>query len=381
MMLRNDRRLGVRNGNRGVVLDVDPDERTMRVQLARGAVDVPARYVDAGHVGLAYAMTVNKAHGTTCDATMMLGDDLLYRELAYEAMSRGRKENRIYMSRATMAELDLQLEDGPHARTVDAGDPIDILAAGLERRRNKHLALDSIASVPLEAWSTSDLLAERNRVRSVLDQAPPDRSADLAALDEVATRGRDEGAGDEAFGRRAGIPQATAEGTPPARRHAADPAAQPRPLRTAGRRLDREIAALHASQHRRASHLAAHRADRIELDAIGEVLDERLRQQTNRAVADPPSYITKILGPRPASGAKDRAWVRAVVAIERYRVEHDITDRRTAIGPEPTSTGAPSIGTGSTTPSVMRSTPWTRRGERSTSPCCRRPRRRLSASS
>ena len=25
MMLRNDRKLGVRNGNRGVVLDVDPD--------------------------------------------------------------------------------------------------------------------------------------------------------------------------------------------------------------------------------------------------------------------------------------------------------------------------------------------------------------------
>ena len=78
---------------------------------------MPARYVDAGHVGLAYAMTVNKAHGMTCDATMMLGDDLLYRELAYEAMSRGRKDNRIYMSRATMGELDLQLEDGPHVRT------------------------------------------------------------------------------------------------------------------------------------------------------------------------------------------------------------------------------------------------------------------------
>jgi hypothetical protein len=79
MMLRNDRTLGVRNGNRGVVVEVDPEERTMRVQLRRGIVDVPARYVDAGHVGLAYAMTVNKAHSMTCDATMLLGDDLLYR--------------------------------------------------------------------------------------------------------------------------------------------------------------------------------------------------------------------------------------------------------------------------------------------------------------
>jgi hypothetical protein len=27
--------------------------------------------------------------------------------------------------------------------------------------------------------------------------------------------------------------------------------------------------------------------------------------------------------------------VRAVIAIETYRVEHDITDRRSALGPEP----------------------------------------------
>ena len=116
MMLRNDRtaRRAQRQPGRS------PRRRPRTAHDASAArlaaiVDVPATYVDAGHVGLAYAMTVNKAHGTTCDATMMLGDDLLYRELAYEAMSRGRKDNRIYMSRATMSELDLQLEDEPHA--------------------------------------------------------------------------------------------------------------------------------------------------------------------------------------------------------------------------------------------------------------------------
>ena len=65
MMLRNDTRIGIRNGNRGVILDVDPDERTMRVRLPRGEVDLPTRYLDAGNVGLAYAITVNKAHGMT----------------------------------------------------------------------------------------------------------------------------------------------------------------------------------------------------------------------------------------------------------------------------------------------------------------------------
>ena len=36
-----------------------------------------------------------------------------------------------------------------------------------------------------------------------------------------------------------------------------------------------------------------------------------------------------------ARGVTDRAWVSAVVAVEKYRVEHDIADRRAAIGPEP----------------------------------------------
>ena len=100
-------------------------------------------------------------------------------------------------------------------------------------------------------------------------------------------------------------------------------------------RLDHEIAALHASQHGRASHLVAYRAQHVELDAIGDVLDERLRQQTNRVVQDPPTYITKTLGPRPNDRAKDRVWVRAVVEVERYRLEHGVTDGRTTIGPEP----------------------------------------------
>jgi hypothetical protein len=336
MMLRNDTRIGIRNGNRGVILDVDPDQRTMRVRLPRGEVDLPTRYLDAGNVGLAYAMTINKAHGMTCDATMMLGDDLLYRELAYEAMSRGRKENRIYMSRGTTTELDLRLEDGPHARILEAEDPIDILAAGLERRRNKQLALDSISSVPLDAWSTSDLVAERKRIRGVLEEAPPDRSADLTALSK--SRRETER---KLHQQHRSVAELETRKRPRKERRLPDV-----DLINARRnldnfeqqalRLDREIAALHSSQHRRASHLTAHRAEQVELDAIDDVLQERLRQQTNRTVQDPPTYITKTLGTRPKDRDLDRVWVRAVVEVERYRLEHGVTDRRTLLGPQPT---------------------------------------------
>ncbi len=336
MMLRNDRRLQVSNGNRGHVGSVDPETRTMRVRLARGAVvDLPARYVDAGHVGLAYAMTVNKAHGTTCDQTMTLVDDLLYRELAYEAMSRGRHHNHIYISHATMADLELDFEDGPHAPVQPAGDPLDMLAAGFERRHAKQLALEGIASVPLEAWSTADLLAERDRAHAVLREAPPDSADDLVALVEA---------------------RRTAEATDRARRsEVAELEERTRPWRQrrqpdleltrAQHRLNesehrvavvvREISGLEASEHRRASHLAAHHSDRVELAEIDHVLDHRLQTQISRVVKDPPSYITKTLGPRPTAGESDRTWVKAVIKIERYRQEHDITDRRTTIGPQP----------------------------------------------
>jgi conjugative relaxase-like TrwC/TraI family protein len=335
MLLKNNTRLRVRNGNRGTVISVDPDARTLQVRLARGVVDLPARYIEAGHVGLAYAMTVHKAHGVTCDATMLLADDLLYRELAYEALSRGRYSNRVYISRTTLTDLDLQLEDGPHTTTAKAGDdPLDILAAGLERRRNKQLALDHITTTPLDTWTTPALLFERRRIRLELAQAPPDRTADLAAL----TTRRDDLTGpiDAA---RAEVARLQERKRPLRQRRTPDVelhTSQHHLARLEGdaARLDQAIAAAHVSQHRRASHLAAHHAELVALNEIDHLLDGRLDERTTRTVQDPPHYITKTLGRRPTS-RDDRPWVRAVVAIEHYRFNHDITDNRTLIGPQP----------------------------------------------
>lgn len=340
MLLKNNTRLQVRNGNRGTVVAVDPDARTLQVRLARGVVDIPADYVDAGHVGLAYAMTVHKAHGTTCDATMMLADDLLYRELAYEAMSRGRKTNRVYISRTTLEDLDLQLEDGPHAPAAakPGDDPLDVLAVGLERRRNKQLALDHITATPFDTWGTPALLAERRRIKTVLAQAPADQTVDLKRL--AATRTE---LAPELDAARAEVERLQTRKRP--RRHRALPdaevhASQLKLARLEGdvERLDVAIAAGHASQHRRNSHLAAHHDDQIALGEIDHVLDGRLREQTTRTVQDPPSYITKTLGPRPTDRRRDQTWVRAVVQIEQYRFDHDIAGHRTLVGHQPEET-------------------------------------------
>jgi hypothetical protein len=73
---------------------------------------------------------------------------------------------------------------------------------------------------------------------------------------------------------------------------------------------------------------------------MDHVLDERIRATVVRDVSDPPHYITRVLGPRPTDRRVDREWVTAVVAIDTYRTQHDITDRRTTIGQQPTELAA-----------------------------------------
>ena len=162
----------------------------MRVRLARGEIDLPARYVDAGHVGHAYAMTVNKAHGLTCDRTMTLGDDQIYRELAYEALTRGRLSNQIYIPRPACSTP----KTSPHARTLDAPDPMETLEQGLRRRHAKHLALDAMATFPLQIWTTgifspSATASGPSSPRHRRIEAGPRRSPHLVATarDQVAS--------------------------------------------------------------------------------------------------------------------------------------------------------------------------------------------------
>ncbi len=151
MMLRNNRKLGVSNGNRGTVIDVDPNEQSMRVSVARGQVTLPAAYLQAGNVGHAYAMTINKAHGMTCDRTMTLGNDQLYRELTYEALSRGRLSNQLYVPRSCV----LDIEDGPHARTTEPGDPTAPSQTPRPRRDGHDPAHRMVDQRPAHRTSTS----------------------------------------------------------------------------------------------------------------------------------------------------------------------------------------------------------------------------------
>ena len=97
--LRNDHHLGVLNGTRGVITNID--DQNLHLELRDGRhVQLPHVYVKAGWVNHGYALTIHKAQGVTADETITLADDTLAREHAYVALSRGRLNNRIIVAAA-----------------------------------------------------------------------------------------------------------------------------------------------------------------------------------------------------------------------------------------------------------------------------------------
>jgi Ti-type conjugative transfer relaxase TraA len=141
---RNDHRTGLANGSRGTVIEVDTKGRRLTVRLDDGRkIDVPAGYLDEGHLDHGYAMTAHRAQGTTVDRAYVLGSDELYREWGYTALSRHRDEAHFYVNVAD-GQLTLQLGLDEPGREEHVFDP-------LHRSRAKHLASDLLrdsATIP-----------------------------------------------------------------------------------------------------------------------------------------------------------------------------------------------------------------------------------------
>jgi len=123
MCLRNDHRLGVRNGTVGTVAAVEAGE----VVLADGT-HLPSSYLQAGHLMHAYASTVHKGQGATVDRAYLLGSDQLYREAGYVGMSRGRLSNELFVV------------------ATDLADGVDDVVGALRTSRAQSLALDQVGN-------------------------------------------------------------------------------------------------------------------------------------------------------------------------------------------------------------------------------------------
>ena len=135
--LRNDNLLAVKNGTRGTIDTVDQEHRTLTVTTDRGdRIELGGRYLEAGHVRHAYALTGHAAQGVTVERAFVLGiGGQRLQEWGYVALSRARQETRLYVT-ATPRERESHFHD------LDDRDPLTRLGQALEESAIERLAND-----------------------------------------------------------------------------------------------------------------------------------------------------------------------------------------------------------------------------------------------
>lgn len=136
LFLRNDGKLGVLNGTRGVVGAAGGDG--LVVSTGRGPVEVPYSYLENGHLGHSCASTIHKAQGATVGRAFVLGGEAMYREAGYVSMSRAAAGTDPYVPTSAF-------ESSWGSGGGDPG-PLGSIRAALRQSRAKHLALESVAS-------------------------------------------------------------------------------------------------------------------------------------------------------------------------------------------------------------------------------------------
>jgi hypothetical protein len=178
----------VANASRGVVTALDPQARTLTIRLDGTddrEITLPRSYLDGRSSGernrrvdLAYATTGHRAQGLTRGRALVRltgSEDVNW---LYVQLSRARQETRLYAVVGPEpqggGELDLPNREQP--------DGYLQLAQALSRAGGQTLAIDTPSSLDLGRLSTAELRAERDRLRHQLDQAPRDRTRELARV-------------------------------------------------------------------------------------------------------------------------------------------------------------------------------------------------------
>jgi conjugative relaxase-like TrwC/TraI family protein len=334
---RNDLRgLGVANGTRGRVTGLNVKDRTLSLRTEQGRqVTLPAGYLDGpvppGRrvVDLAYATTGHKAQGLTRWRALVRITGQEDANWLYVQLSRAMQETRLHTIVSPEPHINAGEVDLPDCEPPDAYQQ---LAAALARPGGQALAIDTSSRLDVRATPTGELRTERDRLRTELDQAPPDR----ARLLERATQRRHQ-AEQQLAAVNAKHPRGGGRGLFDRRRAAEqeqDPAALALAVRQAERAAQAEVQARAAQQHR-----DAWLEDHSDLgSAYGDVACElalRSRQRVAFAELEQPAYLTDALGPVPESVRGRRAWRQAARAVQDYRQQFQIDDAERPLGEPP----------------------------------------------
>jgi hypothetical protein len=335
--------LGVANGSRGVVTALDSDARTLTLRLDGHdgrTVTLPRSYLEGRSQGernrrvdLAYATTGHRAQGLTRGRALVRLTGTEDVNWLYVQLSRARHDTRLYAvvgpEPQGAGELDLPDRDQP--------DGYLQLAQALSRAGGQTLAIDTPTSPDLQLLLTRELRAERDRLRHQLDQAPRDRSRELARASahceqaEQALAAHQQPGGRQPTGMLRWL-----------HRGGEQPAQLPGGLavatQQANRAHDRERE-LRQHQQRRDGWLEANAHLGPQYRQFVRILAWQRRATGLAVEADRPGYVLEALGPMPESTRGRRAWRQAAAEIEQYRSIYQVTDPERVLGPEPRDPG------------------------------------------
>ena len=122
-----------------------------------------------------HGLRVHKAQGITVDQTLVLGNDTLYQEAGYVALSRGRRDNRIYLVEQPEREHEQHTPEPVPA-------PLDTFTAALRVSHAQTVAVDRGIDVKaLEREMLDQYLHKLCDERNDLARIAPERPATYSA--------------------------------------------------------------------------------------------------------------------------------------------------------------------------------------------------------
>ena len=339
MTLKNTRRLGVINGTRATIQRLDPDSGAITIRRDDGTdVTLPESYLAAGHLTHAYAITGHKAQGMTTQKAFVLGDQTLYREWTYVAMSRGKESNSLYV--VSGVDPDRSAAGGQVERIVD---PTQELIRAVGRSRAKDLALDVYEQAEVKNLSHGELRGEWERLGKELRDVPPDVApeldrvqADRRDLDRAMKREREHqhGARDQ-LRSMSFLERRRSQAASRLERRIADADRVLARMDSEKTELQEREASLRVQLRKREDWLIDHAPVVRRSFALERELWWREHQSALAAEVAMPNYLRDAVGERPQTPSERGAWRQAVEAVETYRQRWGIDDPGSALGQEP----------------------------------------------
>ncbi len=322
----NDRRAEIFNRERWEVAQVDAErgrvvldgiDQARRVEVGRDYLDRTTLGGDAPSLQHAYAVTTYCAQGTTVDRAYLMVDPSMDKQETYVAISRTREQTYLY------ATPEIQVERNEFAPAAPERDPIAHIAEAVERDRAQTAAHDEALRAELAKLPSEELAA---RHKELVVPADTERTREeryvsethrVAEAREQLERAVTKCEAVEALGRRE------------RREQLPDAIDSEETWREA---LSKRTAVLEQMQ-------VPGTEVRREHELAEQLLARRAAQALAAARIEPPPYIVKELGERPAEPAKARVWDQGVREVESYRLEHGVTDTAKVFGPKPPEPG------------------------------------------